>query len=308
MLQRLLGIWRKCIFLFRQRFYPFPILHLNGSKGRNRTQYTLLRVYILYHIKYGKKDSNLHILPGLLIQSQRCCHYTIPVQSHKMKKTILSNKDALLSACNSSHSQREVLETLGLRAAGGNFKSLQKWAGIHNITLPVFPRVGRPPSTVTPIDSVLTTNSNYKRTHLKKRLYQLGLKQRKCEICGQGEIWKGRKMSLILDHINGIANDNRLENLRIVCPNCNATLDTHCGKNNPQSLPFCPCGSRIARGRKFCNRKCFSAYGATGPKPLCRKVERPDKQFLMQEVASTSYVAVGRKYGVSDNTIRKWLK
>lgn len=51
-------------------------------------------------------------------------------------------------------------------------------------------------------------------------------------MCGQGEEWNGKKMSLILDHINGVHNDNRLENLRIVCPNCNATLDTHCGKNN----------------------------------------------------------------------------
>jgi hypothetical protein len=40
----------------------------------------------------------------------------------------------------------------------------------------------------------------------------------------------GKKMSLILDHINGVNNDNRIENIRIVCPNCNATLDTHCGK------------------------------------------------------------------------------
>ena len=52
---------------------------------------------------------------------------------------------------------------------------------------------------------------------------------RVCELCGQGEEWRGRQMALILDHINGVADDNRLENLRIVCPNCAATLDTHCG-------------------------------------------------------------------------------
>jgi len=59
-------------------------------------------------------------------------------------------------------------------------------------------------------------------------LYQEKLKNKVCELCGQDENWNGKKMSLILDHINGINNDNRLENLRIVCPNCNATLDTHC--------------------------------------------------------------------------------
>ena len=41
-------------------------------------------------------------------------------------------------------------------------------------------------------------------------------------------MWTGKKMSLILDHINGKHNDNRIDNLRIVCPNCNATLETHC--------------------------------------------------------------------------------
>ena len=63
---------------------------------------------------------------------------------------------------------------------------------------------------------------------MKNRLYDEGLKERKCELCGQDENWYGKKMSLILDHINGVNNDSRIENLRILCPNCNATLPTHC--------------------------------------------------------------------------------
>jgi leucyl aminopeptidase len=66
---------------------------------------------------------------------------------------------------------------------------------------------------------------------LKQKLYEQKLKQPICEICSQGENWKGKKMSLILDHIDGDHYNNELNNLRIVCPNCNATLDTHCGKN-----------------------------------------------------------------------------
>ena len=77
--------------------------------------------------------------------------------------------------------------------------------------------------------TLLRQGSGYDRARLKQRLYESGLKTRACEICGQTESWHGRRMALILDHINGIADDNRLENLRVVCANCAATLDTHCG-------------------------------------------------------------------------------
>jgi hypothetical protein len=74
----------------------------------------------------------------------------------------------------------------------------------------------------------------YARKELKDRLYKTGLKKRECELCEQDETWRGKRMSLILDHINGVNDDHRLENLRIVCPNCNATLDTFSGKNRPK--------------------------------------------------------------------------
>ena len=64
-------------------------------------------------------------------------------------------------------------------------------------------------------------------------------------LCGQDENWKGVKISLILDHINGIYNDNRIENLRIVCPNCNAGLDTFAGRNNKKVKNQCSCGNKI---------------------------------------------------------------
>src|SRR6266480_4613309 len=120
-------------------------------------------------------------------------------------------------------------------------------------------------------------------------------------------------MALILDHANGVATDNRLENLRIVCPNCAATLPTHCGRNfDPVRPRAClRCGSafrpRYSRQR-YCSMDCGRRAGAPGPRPHVRKVERPLASQLLAEIDQLGYVAVGRQYGVSDNAIRKWLR
>ena len=122
-------------------------------------------------------------------------------------------------------------------------------------------------------------------------------------------------MSLILDHVNGVADDNRLFNLRIVCPNCNATLDTHCGRNlrRPRADRACElCGGRFRprnEQQRFCSRACGQrAPRRPGPRPATRRVERPPYAQLVAEIEACSFLAVGRRYGVSDNAIRKWLR
>lgn len=124
-------------------------------------------------------------------------------------------------------------------------------------------------------------------------------------------------MGLILDHINGVRNDNRLENLRILCPNCNATLDTHCGRAIVSAPPLrnCDrCGKMFRAKRtkqRFCSRDCGTKGGGRKrgvPQPHLRKVERPPYEQLMAEIEATSYLAIGRKYGVSDNAVRKWVR
>ncbi len=114
--------------------------------------------------------------------------------------------------------------------------------------------------------------------------------------------------SLVLDHINGVRDDNRLENLRLVCPNCNATLDTHCGRNRRKRAdrPCELCGTSFAPrydNQRFCSRRCGVRHNAS----RTRRVQRPPYEQLVREIEATSYVAVGRRYGVSDNAIRKWV-
>ena len=121
-------------------------------------------------------------------------------------------------------------------------------------------------------------------------------------------------MALILDHINGIADDHRLENLRMVCPNCAATLPTHCAKQNrvqrePRECPGC--GKSfvpLTKRQRFCQRRCWILHKRGRPQPDLRRVDRPPYTHLLREVAAIGYLATGRRYGVSDNAIRKWIR
>lgn len=197
-----------------------------------------------------------------------------------------------------SLSQKEVLEKMGLRAAGSNFETLKKYIKLYNLDTTHFRRcydnmVFKNKDNKITLKEVLKENSNYSRGHLKERLYEDGLKERKCELCGQDEEWNGKHMSLILDHINGIYNDNRIENLRIVCPNCNATLETHCGKNTQEKIK-----NKIEQKEKNIINSFISR----------RKVKRPSFEELKIEIEKFGLVGVGRKYGVSGNAIKKWIK
>ena len=77
---------------------------------------------------------------------------------------------------------------------------------------------------------VFIVNSKHPRHRVKERIINENLLIYECSICGIKE-WLGKKLSLILDHINGINNDNRLENLRFVCHNCDSLLPTYKSKN-----------------------------------------------------------------------------
>jgi hypothetical protein len=88
-----------------------------------------------------------------------------------------------------------------------------------------------PRSNRIPLKDILITDSTYSRTNLKKRLLDEGLLINKCYIDGcllahENPEWNGQPIVLVLDHINGICNDHRLENLRILCSNCNIQTDT----------------------------------------------------------------------------------
>jgi Zn finger protein HypA/HybF involved in hydrogenase expression len=140
----------------------------------------------------------------------------------------------LREAVKKSTSIRQVLEKLDIVPAGGNYQTTNRRIEKLNIDTSHFTgqawNKGKVIGPKKSIEEYLVENSVVQSFKLKGRLIAEGIKQHECEICGITE-WNGKPAPIELDHINGNHHDNRLENLRILCPNCHAQTDTYRGKN-----------------------------------------------------------------------------
>lgn len=148
----------------------------------------------------------------------------------------------LIDAVASASSIAAVLRSLGLRPVGGNYKSIR--VHIERLGLSVDHFTGqawnsgenfKPFGKSIPLDEILVENSTYTSTwNLKNRLLSSEVLINQCATCGLTE-WLGDSISLHMDHINGVNRDNRIENLRLLCPNCHSQTATYCGKKNKRA-------------------------------------------------------------------------
>jgi hypothetical protein len=162
-----------------------------------------------------------------------------------------------------------------------------------------------------PIETYLKKGSTIKSARLLKKLIKCDMKKHICEHCSR-TTWNDESIPLELHHVDHDHTNNELQNLELLCPNCHASI--HKPKPKPKkervcTVSFCPdCGKKISYGAVHCSN-CYNKYRSeTARKCQRTKIDWPTRDELLTRLKDTSYLALGKELGVSDNAIRKRLK
>lgn len=192
-------------------------------------------------------------------------------------------------------------------------------------------------------EDIFCEKSKVSRSVVKRYLRSEPSYIHRCSKCNLTR-WLDKEIVLELEHINGIRNDNRRENLQWLCPNCHSMTFTWRGRNNGKriSVPdeklieiiplkeniaqvlievgLAPYGANYARVKKLIQKhnlslkekikpiKIINLNWRHNPRPHTRKAERPSKEILEELVLTYPMVKIGKMYNVTDNSIRKWCK
>jgi len=208
-----------------------------------------------------------------------------------------------------------ILRYFNISASNGSYKTLksrleQDDIDYGHIQLGLGSNKGRefPNKRAIPLEEVMIENSTYNRGHLKRRLLENGMLKNECSICGLKGEWNGKLLVMILDHKNGVFNDNRRENLRMVCPACNSQLETTNGKNRRKIKNCLTCGKVITKNSLYCN----SCSSTNHPNRILKTeyskkftIEKEELEKLIWEKPTTE---IAEMFNVSDVAVAKRCK
>jgi Zn finger protein HypA/HybF involved in hydrogenase expression len=228
------------------------------------------------------------------------------------------SKEKLTKYVEESYSLKEVLNKLGIKKiSGGNRITLKKKLEKENILSCALKKKTRILQNTLLVDAVkrkklkdediFTIHSKHNRTNIKQRIINDNLIPYICRDCNNEGVWNNKKISLQLEHINGVNDDYRLENLCFLCPNCHSQTETFAGKNSKQKQVnrFCErCGNPRSRQSK---RLCLScAIKENGEK---RRKFNPTKEELIEIIKSKKNLTeVAKYFGVNFNSVKKRCK
>ena len=209
------------MYLFAKTWFEGLSRYINPSSG------------VVAQVVYAKVN-------GAVTQLVECQTENLVVGSSNLPRSTMSSLISKFSdfefsnLVKESESISDIATKLGYRSKGGGVTKLIKDRIKElNIDISHFNRYAKGNLTEKnkPLEDILVQNSTYtNNTSLKKRLLKAQLIEYRCYICGISE-WNNQPLSLQLDHINGNNKDNRIENLRLLCPNCHSQTDTFSGRN-----------------------------------------------------------------------------
>lgn len=225
---------------------------------------------------------------------------------NSIKKPLVIGKECLESLVRNNHSFSAVLRVMGQSPHSASILKLKDLIAKYGIDCShfagsCFAMVQMMKAKKKPLSDFLVEHSTGSRVHIKTRLFEENRLENKCAVCHRDSVWEGKSLVLILDHINGINDDYRIENLRLVCPNCASQLKTHAGKNRNGGKKIekrCPgCGKLVTRHKTsgWC-KKC-----------LPRKKRTPDFIVVKKLVDDIGIQATANEYKCSKNTIYRWI-
>jgi hypothetical protein len=214
------------------------------------------------------------------VRKKRSLIYKLPAD--QFKKLLVESK-----------TYSDVCRSFGISNRGGNIATikrriLQEGLGelvSHYNNNAKFARIPKSLNLEEALARYFTKENETQTNILKKYVKQYNLLEEKC-VCGLTDNWQNHKLVLQLDHINGDRRNNLLENLRFLCPNCHSQTPNYAGRKP---------------------KKAFREW-RKDPRPNNRKVVRPDKEQLQNLLNEKSFVEIGKMYGVSNNSVRKWCK
>ena len=150
-----------------------------------------------------------------------------------------------------------------------------------------------------PLKEVLVENSSYVYSDLKKKLLKFGVLEEKCYECPLKNEWNGKSLVLQLDHINGVHNDNRAENLRLLCPNCHSQTETFCGKLAKTKLPKCKYCDNFVRDKRA--KTCKQCYLNKD----YRTLTWPKDEELVKLLNLYTFREVSKSLKINESSIRR---
>lgn len=127
-----------------------------------------------------------------------------------------------------------AMKALGYKTTTGNsFTIMQRRIKELNLDISHWGNINQQAmkAIITPIEQYFALGVKHGGANMRRRILREGLLEYKCAICGFEGDWNGKPLVLQIDHINGNHFDNRLENLRFVCPNCHTQTETFAGRN-----------------------------------------------------------------------------